>query len=105
MAQEIQRGDGWDARVLPRKSHTPRFVAAVSILLAHADELSGFDWSSLAPGSKVVDVGGGVGSTALVLAKEYPQLKVVVQDLPSTIAEAEKVCCLTVNSLIILTLA
>ena len=28
----------------------------------------------------IVDVGGGVGSTSVVIAKEFPQLRFVVQD-------------------------
>jgi tRNA G46 methylase TrmB len=53
--------------------------------------LPGFDWASLKKGDLVVDVGGGVGSSTLVLAKQYPDLKFVVQDLPQTIKDAETV--------------
>ncbi|KAJ7062071.1 hypothetical protein C8F01DRAFT_1136350 [Mycena amicta] len=48
--------------------------------------LAGFDWGSLAPGSTVVDVGGGIGSTTMVLASAYggevgvDGLRFVVQD-------------------------
>ena len=38
-----------------------------------------FEWSSVKSGC-VVDVGGGVGSTSAVLAKEYKDMNIVVQD-------------------------
>ncbi|KLO06095.1 S-adenosyl-L-methionine-dependent methyltransferase [Schizopora paradoxa] len=40
----------------------------------------GFDWSGLKKDAVVVDVGGGIGSFSLALAKEHPQVKFVVQD-------------------------
>ncbi|KAF7329656.1 hypothetical protein MKEN_00228600 [Mycena kentingensis (nom. inval.)] len=49
----------------------------------------GFDWSQLPEGSTIVDVGSGPGSTPLAIAKRYPTLKVVCQDLAGT-AEAAK---------------
>ncbi|KAF7324950.1 Ich1 protein [Mycena kentingensis (nom. inval.)] len=46
--------------------------------------LAAFDWASLPPGSTVVDVGGGIGSTTMVLAGAYAEgengLRFVVQD-------------------------
>lgn len=39
-----------------------------------------YDWKSLPSSSLVVDVGGGVGTACLALAKEFPNLKFVVQD-------------------------
>ncbi|KAI0341312.1 O-methyltransferase [Trametopsis cervina] len=50
--------------------------------------LEGFDWKALPKDSVVVDVGGGVGSQTLVLAKAFDHLKFVVQDRPSVIAES-----------------
>lgn len=52
---------------------------------------AGFDWGALPHGSVVVDVGGGVGSQPLALAKAFSQLKFVVQDQESTVADGKKV--------------
>lgn len=41
----------------------------------------GFDWAGLGSG-KVVDVGGSGGHDAVVLAKNFPNLSITVQDLP-----------------------
>jgi len=51
----------------------------------------GFDWAIILNGT-VVDVGGGIGTQSLILAQEYPNLKLVIQDLPSVIEDAKKVC-------------
>ncbi|KAI0063777.1 S-adenosyl-L-methionine-dependent methyltransferase [Artomyces pyxidatus] len=45
----------------------------------------GFDWKDLPDGSVGVDVGGGVGSVTLLLAKAFPNLKFVVEDLEEVI--------------------
>lgn len=52
--------------------------------------INGFDWSALAAGSRVVDVGGSAGHASYALADQFPQLLFTVQDLPETIAAAEK---------------
>ncbi|KAF2211539.1 hypothetical protein CERZMDRAFT_43330 [Cercospora zeae-maydis SCOH1-5] len=56
--------------------------------LQHA--VSGFDWASLPPGAKVVDVGGSLGHGSIAIAKQHPHLSFIVQDLPETIAGARK---------------
>ncbi|KAF9460299.1 S-adenosyl-L-methionine-dependent methyltransferase [Collybia nuda] len=40
-----------------------------------------FDWKSLPADSPIVDVGGGVGSSAMAILKAFPDLCAVVQDL------------------------
>lgn len=47
--------------------------------------LQGFYWAGLGEGSLVVDVGGGIGSTSMTLAKTFPHLKFCIQDRPKTI--------------------
>ncbi|KAI9694040.1 MAG: hypothetical protein M1822_003311 [Bathelium mastoideum] len=48
----------------------------------------GFDWANLPAGATVVDVGGSRGHASVALAKQYPHLHFIVQDLPETIANA-----------------
>jgi len=45
----------------------------------------GFDWAGLAEGSLIVDVGGGIGSTSMALAKAFPYLRFCIQDRPKTV--------------------
>jgi tRNA1(Val) A37 N6-methylase TrmN6 len=51
----------------------------------------GFKWTDLPDGSIIVDLGGGVGSTALIIAKAIPHVNLVVQDRPSVIEDAKTV--------------
>ena len=51
--------------------------------------LKAFDWASLGNGL-VVDVGGSHGMVSIELAKAFPTLRLVVQDLPKVIEDAEK---------------
>lgn len=41
----------------------------------------GYDWASLGEGP-IVDLGGGNGHISLAIAKEHPNLRIIVQDLP-----------------------
>ena len=50
--------------------------------------LSMYPWSSLPPTATIVDVGGSHGFVCIELAKMYPEMKFVVQDLPKTVASA-----------------
>ncbi|KAF8468546.1 S-adenosyl-L-methionine-dependent methyltransferase [Gautieria morchelliformis] len=47
------------------------------------------DWKALSNNSVVVDVGGNLGTVTLTLAKTYPHLNYIVQDLPKVIPGAE----------------
>lgn len=53
--------------------------------------LVGFDWQGLPDGSLVVDVGGGVGSQTLTLAKKFKHLNFVIQDTEATRPNAIRV--------------
>ncbi|KAI0362999.1 S-adenosyl-L-methionine-dependent methyltransferase [Pilatotrama ljubarskyi] len=44
--------------------------------------VSAFAWQDLHEGALVVDVGGGIGSTAMLLAHTFPHLRFVIQDRP-----------------------
>ena len=48
----------------------------------------GFPWETLPKGTKIVDVGGGVGSASHEIMKENALLKFIIQDLPSVIDQA-----------------
>ncbi|KAJ7167796.1 O-methyltransferase [Mycena filopes] len=50
---------------------------------------TGFDWGALSPGSIIVDVGGGIGHSALMLAQRFPELRFVDQDLEQQIKDAK----------------
>ncbi|PWY81695.1 putative O-methyltransferase [Aspergillus sclerotioniger CBS 115572] len=54
--------------------------------------VNSYPWSSLKNGSQatVVDVGGSRGVTATALAQSVPNLKVIVQDIPSMIEGAKE---------------
>ncbi|KAJ3553485.1 hypothetical protein NM688_g3587 [Phlebia brevispora] len=49
---------------------------------------TGLDWGGLPAGSILVDVGGGVGSQSLALAKMYSHLRFIIQDTENMISAA-----------------
>nr|GAT44697.1 O-methyltransferase [Mycena chlorophos] len=51
---------------------------------------AGFQWGDLLPNSLIVDVGSGRGHTSIQIAKKYPELRFVNQDLKSQIRDAER---------------
>jgi ubiquinone/menaquinone biosynthesis C-methylase UbiE len=57
-----------------------------------ARTLAAFPWEDLPTGSTVVDVGGGIGSTTMVLAGRYENLNFVVQDREFVVEMGKKVC-------------
>ncbi|KAK8055194.1 hypothetical protein PG993_000421 [Apiospora rasikravindrae] len=52
--------------------------------------VDGFEWGSILPSGLVVDVGGSTGAAAVALAKAFPQLSFIVQDLPSNVERGRK---------------
>ncbi|KAJ2964529.1 hypothetical protein NUW54_g14236 [Trametes sanguinea] len=54
-------------------------------------QLTAYPWKNLADNSVVIDVGGGIGSTSMVLAKAYPNLRFVVEDRPHVVEIAPTV--------------
>ena len=51
-----------------------------------------YPWGSLGENAVIVDVGGGAGHILMPVVKEFPHLKLVVEDLESQIALGNKVC-------------
>ncbi|EJD40316.1 O-methyltransferase [Auricularia subglabra TFB-10046 SS5] len=75
------------------KKYLERFSIAMSAtrqLTPEGEILNGFKWDKLPQHATIVDVGGGVGAVSLVLAKAYPDMKLVVQDRKKTVDEAHK---------------
>ncbi|MCJ1318335.1 hypothetical protein MMC15_003663 [Xylographa vitiligo] len=73
-----------------------RFKDAMSFLqtfpgLQNSYVLKSFDWASLGNGL-VVDVGGSHGLVSMDIAREFPSLRFIVQDLPKVIEDAKKEC-------------
>ena len=71
-----------------------RFHVAMANLASSESSTSvpgGFPWDTLAEGTKIVDVGGGIGSACHEIMKTNPLLKFVVQDLPSVADQATTV--------------
>ncbi|KAI0666395.1 S-adenosyl-L-methionine-dependent methyltransferase [Trametes maxima] len=44
--------------------------------------VTAFPWQDLHEGALVVDVGGGIGSTSMLLAHTFPHLRFIIQDRP-----------------------
>ncbi|KAJ7103971.1 S-adenosyl-L-methionine-dependent methyltransferase [Mycena belliarum] len=53
--------------------------------------LNAYEWKTLPADSLVVDVGGGVGTSCLGLARAFPSFKLVVQDLEGVIDQGKTV--------------
>ncbi|KAJ7348122.1 hypothetical protein DFH08DRAFT_1001684 [Mycena albidolilacea] len=76
----------------------PQHWLKIAFYEAPGAVLHGFDWASLPRGSVVVDVGGGIGSTSMLLASAYAEvdadgsggLRFVIQDRPVVVEMGEK---------------
>lgn len=100
-AYELAFGETfWE--VLQREPERAGNFAAMMRVFATSGDLrlgflvEGFPWGELGGGggeegreSVVVDLGGSTGAAARALVERFPELKVVVQDLPETVALAE----------------
>ncbi|KAH8978960.1 O-methyltransferase [Lactarius akahatsu] len=87
-------GDMWSWFEGPNnRLRLARFGAAMSGLRNVSSEnaiLDGYAWEKLPPGSLVVDVGGGVGSNSLTLARRHNSLRFVVQDRETVVGDANE---------------
>ena len=59
----------------------------------------GFPWETLPAGTRVVDVGGGIGTACQEIMKKNPLLKFTIQDLPSASEQAITVSTSTSTSM------
>lgn len=87
-------GDMWSWLEHPdNRLRLARFGAGMAgsrIMTKQDALLGGCVWEKLPPGSLVIDVGGGVGSLSLTLARRYPNLCLVVQDRGAVIEDANE---------------
>jgi hypothetical protein len=69
--------------VMQEEDGMSMFTEAMKSVEAGRDEghiLHGYDWATLGEGP-IVDLGGGDGHVSIPIAKEYPELRVIIQDL------------------------
>jgi ubiquinone/menaquinone biosynthesis C-methylase UbiE len=71
-----------------------RFAEAMSLFNSSSgmetkSVVNNYSWASLPDGAVVVDVGGSHGDVAISLARKYPKLTYIVQDLPNVVASAK----------------
>lgn len=64
-----------------------RFANSMKTFSRLMDIAAQYPWENFANGT-VVDVGGSAGEAAFSIAKRYPKLKLIVQDLPQVVATA-----------------
>jgi len=50
-----------------------------------------YPWNSITRDSTVVDVGGGTGHVMMSVMKQFPHIRVIVQDVESAIAVGKQV--------------
>ncbi|KAJ7048491.1 S-adenosyl-L-methionine-dependent methyltransferase [Mycena amicta] len=90
--QPLSMFDYWDQN--PKLQRGERFgigmlgwgTAVEASAIVHA-----YPWASLAPGSVICDLGGGVGAMAMQLVRAHPHLQLKLQDLPDRMVQAETV--------------
>ncbi|KAI0771361.1 S-adenosyl-L-methionine-dependent methyltransferase [Irpex lacteus] len=81
---------GFEWRGLPENEYKRKlFGIGMRGLQGNPDVvLDGFEWKNLSPGSVIVDVGGGIGSKMLPLAKAFDRLNFVIQDRKNIMGNA-----------------
>ncbi|KAG5727433.1 Sterigmatocystin 8-O-methyltransferase [Termitomyces sp. T112] len=84
----------WDFQSRPENAYRLRLfgIAMKGATAMHLPNLllELFDWSALPEDALVVDVGGGIGSSARTVLDAYPKLKFVVQDMPQVVDDGAK---------------
>ncbi|KAI0320877.1 S-adenosyl-L-methionine-dependent methyltransferase [Amylostereum chailletii] len=54
-----------------------------------AAAVDNYPWGDLPKGTSVCDVGGGIGSVLILLARKQPHLRLTLQDLPNVVEQAQ----------------
>lgn len=66
-------------------------MEGVTSVFKNRDGGVGFDWKSVKEGGIVADVGGGFGSATMIIARQHPHLKFVIQDREPVVEQAKGV--------------
>lgn len=66
-----------------------RFANSMKTFARLTDIAAQYPWENFGEGT-VVDIGGSAGEAAFSIAKRYPSLKIIVQDLPQVVATAKE---------------
>lgn len=84
----------WREEHVPSWGHSRRFgrVARLEHQNLTVETSAGYNWGQFSEDSLIVDVGAGVGTQTIAIAKKYPQLRFVVQDRESVMQDAAQVC-------------
>lgn len=75
------------ARIRQFSNAMKAFAQGKGSSLSHL--VDNYPWGDLGSGT-VVDLGGSTGAAAFAIAERYPDLKLIVQDLAKTVAEAKE---------------
>ncbi|KAK4235625.1 sterigmatocystin 8-O-methyltransferase [Achaetomium macrosporum] len=77
-----------EARVSEFAAYMRNVRSSKGIAIEHL--LNGYKWQSIREGGLVVDVGGSTGTTAIMLARKFPHLRFVVEDLEANAESGRK---------------
>ena len=68
-----------------------RFAPVVALKLNFVSSLSAYMWDQVPADSVVCDIGGGNGHVTMGLVKQFPHLKIVLQDLAPVVQQGREV--------------
>ncbi|KAJ7637169.1 S-adenosyl-L-methionine-dependent methyltransferase [Roridomyces roridus] len=92
-SQPLAMFDYWASNPDMRQ-HGERFGIGMigwSATVEAATVVHAYPWKDLATGATVCDLGGGVGTMAIHLARAHPSLQLKLQDIPDRVVQAETV--------------
>ncbi|KAF5372422.1 hypothetical protein D9757_009933 [Collybiopsis confluens] len=72
----------------PNETAFQHYLTGGSLYLLYLIILSeGLDCTTLGQDAKVVDIGGGIGSAMIPLANNFPNLQIIIEDVPAVIKD------------------
>ncbi|KAK2463352.1 hypothetical protein APHAL10511_004663 [Amanita phalloides] len=92
-ARAVSKGKSFmDFLVLPDQEYVSRRfntgMLGFKAMLSDNAILEAYDWKSLPDNAILVDVGGGIGTTSMILARNFEHLQIVIQDRPPVLKDA-----------------